>query len=210
MESKITIGAIAAIIIGIGVAVGISSFGDDEEEVVSDVTVVEDTKEYDKVPDFSLKDFNGNTVSLADSEGQIRVLNSWATWCPFCVNELPDFAALQEEFGEQIVVIAIGRAESKEKAIAFTNKTGVTDRMTFLLDPTDSFYKSIGGFAMPETLFVDGAGNIRFHKRGPIKLNEMRTQVEAITGRRAIQEAPPVEFENEEEEVEEQATSTDI
>jgi len=47
-------------------------------------------------------------------------------------------------------------------------------------DPNDSFYKSIGGFAMPETLFIDGEGNIRLHKRGPMTYEEMKVAVEKI------------------------------
>jgi len=68
--------------------------------------------ETDPAPDFSLEDLDGNMVSLSDFRGQNLVINSWATWCPFCVTELPDFAALQKEFGDQIVVIAINRQES--------------------------------------------------------------------------------------------------
>jgi len=131
----------------------------------------------DKVPDFNLEDYSGNIVSLSDFTGKILVLNSWAAWCPFCVEELKDFALLQEEFGDEIVVIAIDRAESLETSKKFSDELGVTDKLVFLLDPRDSFYKSIGGFSMPETLFVDGEGNIRIHKRGPMKLNEMREKV---------------------------------
>lgn len=132
---------------------------------------------FDKAPEFTLKDYNGNDISFSDFQGKITVVNSWAVWCPFCVKELPEFARLQEEFGDEIVVIAIDRAESLEKVKGFTDPLGVTDKFVFLLDPRDSFYKSIGGFAMPETIFVDAEGFIRIHKRGPMSLKEMREKV---------------------------------
>ena len=139
-----------------------------------------DKQQFDKTPDFRLKDTKGNEVALSDFDGKVRVINSWAAWCPFCVDELSDFAQLQEEFGDTIVVIAINRKESLNKTQQFTDELGVTDGMLFLLDPKDSFYQSIGGFSMPETLFIDEDGNIRIHKRGPMRFLEMKEKVESI------------------------------
>lgn len=131
-------------------------------------------------PDFTLSDHNGRQVSLSDSEGKVRVINSWATWCPFCVDELVDFAELQQEFGNEIVVIAINRREQLDRTQSFVEDLGIANSMTFLIDPRDSFYASIGAFSMPETIFVDGSGEIVFHKRGPLPLSEMRNKVNKI------------------------------
>ncbi|NQV92872.1 TlpA family protein disulfide reductase, partial [Candidatus Kaiserbacteria bacterium] len=136
--------------------------------------------QFDRAPGFLLSNFDGGTVSLTDSVGKIRVVNSWATWCPFCVEELADFVRLQEEFSDRVVVVTINRSESLSKARSFADELGITDGMTMLLDPKDSFYKSIGGFSMPETLFIDGDGNIRVHKRGPMRFEEMKEKVESI------------------------------
>lgn len=133
-----------------------------------------------KAPDFSLEDYNGNTVSLADFQGKPIIVNSWAVWCPFCVKELEDFAKLQQEFGDKIVIIAIDRAEPLSKVKQYTDDLGVTDTLVFLLDPQDSFYRSIGGFSMPETIFVDGKDNILFHKRGPMTIDEMKAKVQQL------------------------------
>ena len=133
-----------------------------------------------KAPDFSLEDYNGNTVSLADFQGKPIIVNSWAVWCPFCVKELEDFAKLQQEFGDKIVIIAIDRAEPLSKVKQYTDELGVTDKFIFLLDPKDSFYRSIGGFSMPETIFVDGEGNIILHKRGPMTIDEMKAKVQQL------------------------------
>ena len=65
----------------------------------------------DPAPAFSYEDFSDNPVTLTDFPGKIAVVNSWATWCPFCVNELPDFVTLQREFENDIVVIAVNRGE---------------------------------------------------------------------------------------------------
>lgn len=129
-------------------------------------------------PAFSLKDYEGRTRTLEEFKGTPLVINSWAAWCPFCREELPDFARVQREFAGKVVFIAIDRAESLETAKRYSDELGVTRDMVFLLDPDDSFYRALGGFSMPETIFVDAAGNIRFHKRGPLTYEQTRERVE--------------------------------
>lgn len=133
----------------------------------------------DAVFQLSFTDYEGNKVSFADFSGKPLVLNAWAVWCPFCVKELREFVELQQEFPE-IVVIAIDRAESRETAKSYTDDLGITKDLVFWLDPSDSFYRTIGGFSMPETLFVDKDGVVQEHKRGPMDVNEMRTRLQKI------------------------------
>lgn len=138
------------------------------------------TAQSEKAPDFALQDYGGNIVRLADFSGKPLVINSWAAWCPFCREELPDFARAQKEFGDKVVIIAIDRAESLGVAKGYTDRQGTTNQLVFLLDPSDSFYKSIGGFSMPETIFVDPEKNIVIHKRGPMKLDEIKSKIEEL------------------------------
>jgi thiol-disulfide isomerase/thioredoxin len=152
------------------------------ENTDSNLDSSDQNQNFDKAPEFSLSDINGNTIRLNDFEEEILVINSWATWCPFCVDELPDFVELQKEFKDKIVVIAINRLESLSKSRGFTDNLGITNEMFWVLDPSDSFYKSIGGFSMPETIFVDMDKNIRIHKRGPMELEEMISKVNLILG----------------------------
>jgi thiol-disulfide isomerase/thioredoxin len=143
-------------------------------------TQIESSIRADKAPDFHLQDYNGKTVKLADFAGRPLIINSWAAWCPFCRKELADFAIAQKEFGDDVVIIAIDRAESQETAKKYTDELGVTNDLTFLLDPSDSFYQSIGGFSMPETIFVDKNGNIVERKRGPMEINEIRQKIQKL------------------------------
>ncbi|MEX0690080.1 MAG: TlpA disulfide reductase family protein [Candidatus Paceibacterota bacterium] len=139
-----------------------------------------ETSDFEIFSSITLKDYEGNEVSLEEFKGTSLVINSWAVWCPFCREELPDFATLQKEFGDEIKVIAIDRQESLNKVRQYTDELGISNDMLFLLDSSDSFYKSIGGFSMPETIFVNSDGNIVVHKRGPMDLEEMREHVNKI------------------------------
>ena len=142
----------------------------------------------DRLSKITLIDYEGNAKSLGDFSGKMLVVNSWAVWCPFCVKELADFAALQEVFPDKITVIAIDRAESFEKVKGFTDELGISEDMTFLIDREDDFYKAIGGFSMPETVFIDGSGAIVFHKRGPMTLKEMKEAVEKLLNKNKLHE----------------------
>jgi len=133
----------------------------------------------EKAPDFALQDYDGKTVKFTDFAGKPLVINSWAAWCPFCRKELVDFAAAQKEFGDDVAIVAIDRAESRETAKKYTDELGVTN-LIFLLDPSDSFYQSIGGFSMPETIFVDRDGNIAERKRGPMEIKEIREKIQKL------------------------------
>ena len=127
----------------------------------------------DSIPSTVLIDHSTGEEVILSELGGFLVVNSWATWCPFCVQEVPDFVELQKEF-KTISVVLVNRKEKDEKVEVFLEGRGVslTD-LVFLQDAKDNFYKSIGGFSMPETLFVKD-GNVIFHKRGFMDLSEMR------------------------------------
>jgi len=156
----------------------ISNTGDHQNMSPNDSTT--QIKPSDAAPDFSLQDFSGKTVSLSDFAGKPLVINSWAAWCPFCRKELVDFGTVQKEFGDKVIIIAVDRAETRDIAKKYTDELGVTGEMVFLLDPSDSFYQSIGGFSMPETVFVGSNGDIVFHKRGPMDVEEMRERMQQL------------------------------
>ncbi|MFT7506891.1 MAG: thiol-disulfide isomerase/thioredoxin [Acidimicrobiales bacterium] len=128
-------------------------------------------------------DLEGNPFSFDDYRGQVRVVNAWASWCPFCTNELADFEQLAQEFSEQnVAVIAINRKEPRERAKHFLSSLGEFTYIDFAIDLSDAYYTSIGGFSMPETVFYDREGNIVIHKRGFMDIEEMRTLTnQAIT-----------------------------
>ena len=75
------------------------------------------------LPDFSLPDVAGTQHAISEWQGKIRVINFWATWCPPCLKEMPEFIALQEQYadkGLQFIGIAIDDQEPVEKYLAST------------------------------------------------------------------------------------------
>lgn len=136
-----------------------------------------------KAPDIILRDYQGREVRTSDFHGRPLIMISWVSWCPFCRDELKDFAAVKNELGDKAVMIAINRAESREIAMRYTDNLGTSNDLIFLLDPDDSFYRSVGGVSMPEIIFVDRDGLVRYRKRGPESREELRRRIEDLVQR---------------------------
>lgn len=132
-------------------------------------------------PDFETQTYEGETVRLSDFRGQKAVfLNFWASWCPFCIDEMPLMADIQEEFNNQYVTLAVNRGESLKTAKKFSDQVGVTERLLVTLDSDDDIYGRYGGFAMPYSLFIDKNGVIQDIKLGPLTKDELREKIQKI------------------------------
>ncbi len=134
-------------------------------------------KEYEMV----LKDYAGEDVRLSQFKREILVVHAWATWCTYCADELKNLATLKNKYGERIEILAPNRAESVHVAKAFTDALGLGEGIRFLIDSDDAFYKSIGGFAMPETLFINDRGEIFYHQRGPMNMADVESMIATLT-----------------------------
>ncbi len=120
-------------------------------------------------------DLQGTAITFEPFEGKVRVVNSWASWTPFSVQELRDLEQLASEVSkDEVAVLAINRKEPKEMAIQFLGTIFKFENITFMIDVSDYFYNSVGGFAMPETIFYDKKGSVVYHARGSLTLEQMR------------------------------------
>ena len=124
-----------------------------------------------------LSDYSGNKVHLYDYRRQVLIAYAWASWCPYCGSEIQDLAALKKTYGDNIQIVAINRGEPLAVARAYTDGLADTSGVVFLLDPKDAFFKDIGGYAMPEMVFIDSAGTVIYHQRGPIQLPDVKAEI---------------------------------
>ena len=70
--------------------------------------------------DFTLKDVDGNQVSLSAYKGKVVLLNFWATWCGPCKAEIPGFVRLQEKYRDKgLVIVGYSVDDTAEKAKAY-------------------------------------------------------------------------------------------
>ena len=112
--------------------------------------------------DFTVYDTNGKEKKLSDFVGKPIVVNFWATWCGYCVKELPDFEKIYQQYGNDVsflmVDLADGSRETKKDAEKFIKTYSYTFPVYFDLDFSASEAYSIR--SIPMTLILDKEGNL--------------------------------------------------
>lgn len=117
-------------------------------------------RQWGNAPDFTLPALGGNTFTLSSLKGKVIILDFWATWCSPCREEVPDFIALKNEYGDKgLEIVGISLDEGGENAVRhFARKTGINYIIVFGDEKTEEKYGGIRG--IPTTFIIDQNGNI--------------------------------------------------
>ena len=108
-----------------------------------------------------LVDVNGETFRREGFDGQVTLINFWATWCPPCVEEIPSLNRLASRFeGRPFELISINYAEDSETVAEFMQQVAVD--FPVLLDSDGSLSKSWNVISFPSTFVLDSNGKLRY------------------------------------------------
>ncbi len=106
-------------------------------------------------------DKDGKTISLADINAKIKIVNIWATWCPPCIHEMPSLGNLQQKYsarGVKVIAISIDKDNGQETAKQRLNELA-NGKLEFYGDPKMNlpFPLLVKGF--PTTIIYDEKNN---------------------------------------------------
>jgi len=119
-------------------------------------------------PNFTLKDMNGQSVSLKDYRGKYVVLNYWSTGCSPCVGEMPHLQEFYDALNkDSVMLLTINGGESTATVQQFFSDNGYT--MPVLLDSDFTFADKYSIIYFPTTFFIDKEGYLKFSVAGAFK-----------------------------------------
>ena len=111
-----------------------------------------------KAADFTLTDINGNQVSLSGLSGKVIILDFFASWCPPCRMEVPDFIVIAKEHGSENFAMVGVALEDKAAAKSFADKMGINYPVLVDDRKVSAAYGPIR--SIPTTFVISKDGNI--------------------------------------------------
>ncbi len=120
-------------------------------------------------PDFTLTNLQGEAVKLSDFKGKKVIINFWATWCKYCVTEMPDIEKFHQN-NPNVVILGVNVDPSSDVA-RFVKDKGLT--FPILLDNEMKVATSYLIQPLPTTYFIDEEGIAYFKKEGSMNYEFM-------------------------------------
>ncbi len=152
------------------------------EDQQSEVQEGENKKALNTAPDFSFIDYNAKELKLSDFFGKPIVLNFWASWCPPCKSEMPEFDKFYEELGNDVAFVMVdlvdGSRETIEKGKNHVEEEGFLFPIYF--DTTGEAGSKYGISSIPTTFFIDKEGFIVASVQGAIDRKSLRLGINSI------------------------------
>lgn len=142
-------------------------------------------------PNFTMTDLEGNTVALDSLKGKPTVLNFWASWCGYCVEEMPDFDTVYKELGDEVTFVMLnvtdGVRETREKGEKHYAEKGYSFPVYFDDQGTQGT-NTYGVTGFPTTYFIDRNGNLAAYAGGMIDEEALRRGIQLAQEQDAEQE----------------------
>ena len=132
--------------------------------------------------DIKLKDLSGIEQSLSSLKGRIVILNFWATYCIPCRKEMPDLAAIQNEYaalGVQVIGASADEVEDRAKVLQFIKESRINFPVWIGATAADMIRFGLGA-ALPGTVVLDKDGRVAKVISGVVNQADLKKQIEAM------------------------------
>ena len=113
-------------------------------------------------PEFDLAPLEGgDTVALSNLDGEIVVVNFFASWCLQCRNEHEAVTSTADAFADDgVTFVQIAYQESPPASLEYLEEAGRSEAAFYLADPGSRTAIAYGVFGIPETFFIDEDGTV--------------------------------------------------
>ena len=136
----------------------------------------------DAAPDFTVQDGEGNPVKLSDFFGKPIVLNFWASWCPPCKAELPDFEEAYKKYDGKVVFLMVNMTDNQRETVQvakdFVSSQGYTFPVYY--DVNYQAATVYGVRSIPQTYFISAEGEPVAYATGMITAAQLEQGIGMI------------------------------
>jgi thiol-disulfide isomerase/thioredoxin len=131
---------------------------------------------------FVFKDMQGQSQRLSDYRGKWVLVNFWATWCPPCLEEIPDLIALHEAHKKtDLVVIGVALDSDKDSVIEFTAKKHITYPIVY---GDYEMATQVGEVeALPTSFLYDPSGKLVSYQEGGVTRSSVESYIKSKTAK---------------------------
>lgn len=131
-------------------------------------------------PDFTTTLLNGETFQLSEQKGKVVMFNIWATWCPPCHEETPEFVELYSKFKDQGLLILGVSIDEQGKSVVdpFVKKYNVN--YPIVIDDGTIMEKYGPTMGIPTSYIIDKQGNLRYFAVGPLTKKELLPRLKEL------------------------------
>lgn len=135
----------------------------------------------DLAPDFALQTMDGKTFRLSSSNGKIRFINFWGTWCPPCLKEIPDFIEIQNQYAETVQFVGVSVDPGFDVVRPFFEEWDIGINYPIVM--TNAELEKAYGYPSiyPTTFVVDSDGYIIDRFIGAIPKNRLEPYIQSLT-----------------------------
>ncbi|MBI5297638.1 MAG: redoxin domain-containing protein [Chloroflexi bacterium] len=129
--------------------------------------------------DFTLNSLDGERVSLSSYRGQPVLLFFWATWCPYCRNEVAALKDIHTAYKDQgLVVLAVEVGETASAGRSFRDQYDLS--FPILSDTSGNVFRGYSGEAIPLNYFIDANGNVNYSQLGMMDYTNLNLRVRTL------------------------------
>lgn len=105
---------------------------------------------------FELKTSQGKVYKLADFKGSVTLVHFWASWCPPCIEEIPQIREFAKSYGPKgLKIVAISLDDGWPEALKMLPDSENPANLISLLDPSKELPDAYGSYQYPETYILN-------------------------------------------------------